>query len=180
MRWLLLTLCSGFVSALICSNTTYAEYYFQWCLTDSECQDNLHLFDDDLWSFTETLNNELIIPMHLNSTSLCDAVVEPFWQALLRTVNLCYPNHYRDSAGVCTLQPGRLEDPAVDFRNGLSGVSSPFMLAALIAVVLWFGVKSLRAWHTVEAHFNAQDQQPITTSEDYNAAIAPKMEFRFG
>lgn len=177
MRPLWLVLCAGLATALTCTNTTYANYYFQWCLADTECQDNLHLYDDDLWTFTETLDYELLAPMHLTGASMCDPLVEPFWQALLRTVNLCYPNHYRDSVGACVLRPGRTEDPDVDFRTGLSGVSSPFLLAALIGVFLWLAVKDLRAWEEIRQKLKTLYREPAPTDgsaeQNYNVANPP-------
>lgn len=166
MRLVWLVFCLGLATAITCTNSSYAEYYFQWCLSDTECQDNLHLFEDDLWSFTETLDNELLDPMGMYGGGMCDPAVEPWWQALLRTVNLCYPNHYRDNHGQCVLRPGRLEDPDVDSPTGLSGLSSPFMLAAVLAVFIWFAVKVLNAWNGIYKILKAQQRDP----ENYNAA----------
>jgi hypothetical protein len=160
---LLILLClSGVVKGLVaCTNTTYAEYYFNWCLSDNECQENLHLFDDDKWTFTETFDNELLIPMNLTGNSTCDPVAEPFWRGLLRTVNLCYPNHFRDPSGVCILRPGRDEDPDADFRTGFSGALSPLILAALGAEFLWLAVKQLDAWKAVFSPINDDQEQQV-------------------
>ncbi len=157
---LLAALCSGLARGLvICTNTTYAEYYFQWCLADPVCQENLHLFEDDLWTFTETFNGELLEPMGLTGNSTCDPIAMPFWHGLLRTVNLCYPNHFRDPSGVCILRPGREEDPAADFRTGFSGVLTPFMLAALAAEFIWLVVRELDAWKAIFISREETEQQ---------------------
>lgn len=171
----LLCLCSGLVSALVpvnCSNTSYAEFYFHWCLDDLECQDNLHLFADDLWQFTEMLNNELLTPMHMTADDMC-GVSEPWWEALLRTVNLCYPNHYRDASGLCVLRPGRLEDPDVDLRTGLSGAASPFMLAVIFAVFIWLSVQVLDRWRAALVELRRRDTEAAAASAASANTISP-------
>lgn len=151
-----------------CTNTTYAAYYFHWCLSDSDCQENLHLFEDDEWQFTQMLDNELLGPMHLDGNSTCDPVAEPFWQALLRTINLCYPNHYRDVDGTCILRPGRSEDPDVEFSTTLSGSLPLLVDLILLAAFIWLAVNVLGMWYvvrdTIFKRYHTVSQMPASTT----------------
>jgi hypothetical protein len=132
-----------------CTSTNYKNHFFTWCLNDEACQSNLRLFSDDFWSFSNLLDDELLPRMQMTGADMCTG--EQFWEAYLRSVDICRPNFYRDSNNECVLRAGKVEDEGVNHSIGFRGLLQPIMLVALIILGCWLAVKELEKWDEVLA-----------------------------
>lgn len=128
-----------------CTTDGYKNYYFSWCLNDALCQGNLRLFADDFWSFSNLLDDELLPQMDMSGADMCESG-EFFWKAYLRSVDICRPNFYRDSANQCVLRAGKVSDPSAQHDVDFQGLLSPVMLVGLLLIFCWLAVKELQNW----------------------------------
>jgi hypothetical protein len=161
---LIITFCRA---QLTCNTTTYDVYYFDKCLADPQCKKNFHLHSDEQWAFTRMLNDELLEPMNLNATVICGD--ELIWMAVLRTFDVCTPNHRRDFDGTCILVGDKLEDPPIWHKTGLTALTSPLINVGILIIVLWLAARQLDDWKSLQKQFETKMQILETTP----AATAP-------
>lgn len=161
---LLLLLASQSHATPVCNESTHLTYYFQRCLDDWQCRENLHLFPDEQWNFEQLLSTELMQSMNLTAAEIC--ADEVLWMAVLRTANVCYPNHFRDVDGTCVLFGDKLKDPCVVHRTGFAGLASPLINVGILIIVIWLAARQLDDWkrlqHQLAEHRGATPEQKTT------------------
>lgn len=162
------TLCKA---QLNCTNSTYDVYYFNKCILDEPCQRNFHLHSDEQWAFTRMLNEELLEPMHLNATEICGD--EVIWMAVLRTFDVCSPNHRRDFDGSCILIGDKLEDPPIWHRTGLAALTSPLINVGVLIIVLWLASRQLDNWRNIQTQLDIRQQQLLPTEPEPTLPVNP-------
>jgi hypothetical protein len=100
------------------------------------------------------LTDELMEPMGLNATEICGD--EVMWMAVLRTFDVCTPNHRRDFDGTCILIGDKLEDPAIWHKTGLTALTAPLINVGILIIVLWLAARQLDDWKSLQRQLEAK------------------------
>ena len=166
-----------------CTNTTYDVFYFDKCIADTLCQKNYHLHSDEQWAFSRMMNNELLEPMQLTGDDIC--ADQTMWMAVLRTFDVCFPNHRRDFDGICILNGDKLEDPSIWHRTGLAALTSHALNVGILIIVLWMAARQLDDWKTLQKKLEAKEEilsvapKPVVSGPSGPTQIGQELIFNF-
>lgn len=157
---LLLLLATAIVSASICNESTYAEYFFDLCAADTDCQRNFALRADDATYFAYLLDTLILAPAVLNATDICASPA--LLLGILRIFPTCPPNQQPDSELGCVLRDDRLTEPPASraHYDRLSSAGSILLLAAVTILILYVLFKVFRELADLRAYIGADRATP--------------------
>ena len=97
----------------VCNESTYADFYFDLCLADTDCAYSLDLHADERSLFANILHNDLLVPSHLSYIDMCqDANVTGIWLGILTGFPFCQWNQVPDLSLGCVCREDRLCSPS--------------------------------------------------------------------
>lgn len=128
----------------VCTEQSYVQHYFEACLQDSICQQNLNLHNNEAEYFDHVLHTELLWPKKQDWAAICKPDAYDYVFADLCTHEFCKPNYIMDVNSGCICRHDREceEKSPSDFR--LSELSKTVLIIVLVVLVIYVGLAMLK------------------------------------
>jgi len=128
----------------VCSEQDYVQHYFEACLANPLCQENLNLFGNEAAYFDHVLHNELLWPKQLDWEAVCREDAYDYVFADLCTHEFCRPNYIMDVSRGCICRHDRECEEKSPSYFRLSELAKVVLILVLVILVIYVGLAMLK------------------------------------
>lgn len=129
----------------VCTESDYAQFYFETCLADSHCAHNLNLHAEEFEAFEYLLHTEILQPMYLQPADICAGDAFPVVLAVLRHYEFCKPNHILDIDAGCICRHDRDCEEKSPSHFRLSELSKTLLILVFVVLAIYIGLSMLKS-----------------------------------